>query len=365
MSIAALVLQLAVSTMVVTTGEVSYFPGSYFDENARTNLQRRVMETWPGPSGVLELWRSGELDEEQKVAVLLGSAAFHDPKLYPLYSEALGSSSPRLRQAGLYGYRDLIADARPNVRGGVDDKVARLVEREIQMLRWTSYIQPLVAMWLQSLLDAEGLDLPGYRGASLVRRPMQCLRAVEVLMREDDIVLLIRAYRTTGRQETRFSLLRLIEALTFHRFVEIPKGPRAGWGDGVYQSALNQFDAWLEYWVDRRCRISSWRMVREGLEKLGARGVSPTSRDACVVWQLVLKEEYPPWWAVAARRLYECGGPWRELSVLQAESPANRESRDRLLKWYRIQKGKRKPRDVATPTERSPFDRRPDDRRRY
>jgi len=363
MSIAALILQLSVSTVVVTTNEVSYFPGSYYDQEVHTRLQRRVMETWPGPSGVLALWRSGELDEEQKVAVLLGSAAFHSPKLYPLYSEALSSSSPRLRQAGLYGYRDLIADVRPNVRGGVNDEVARLVEREIQMLRWTSHIQPLVAMWLQSLVASEGLDLPGYRGASLVRLPVHCLRAVERLMTEDDLALLIRAYRTTGSPETRFSLLRLIEALTFNRFVDIPRGPRAAWGDEVFQSALNRFDAWLEYWVDRRCRISSWRMVREGLEKLGARGVNPTSRDACFVWQLVLRADYPGWWAVAARRLYECGGPWRQLSVLQAQSPANKEARESLLKWYRHREVKYERRDVVTPNDRSPIKPKPVDER--
>jgi len=249
------------------------------------------------------------------------------------------------------------------VRGGVDEEVAALVEREIRMLRWTSHIQPLVAMWLQSLLDTEGLDLPGYRGASLVRRPRQCLGAVEVLMTEDDIRLLIRAYRTTGRKETRLALLRLIEALTFHRFVEIPKGPRAVWGEEVFDSALRDFDAWLDYWVDRRCRVSSWRMAREGLEKLGARGVSPTSRDSCVVWQKVLKEDYAGWWAVAARRLYECGGPWRQLSVLRAESPANKEARDWLLKWYRIKKGKNKRRDVVSPANSLPFDQKPVDKR--
>jgi hypothetical protein len=218
-------------------------------------------------------------------------------------------------------------------------------------------------MWLQSLLDAEDLDLPGYRGASLVRGPMNCLRSIELLMTEDDIALLIRAYRTTESQETRFSLYRLIEALTINRFLEMPKGPRAGWGSAVYQSALYQFENWLEYWVDRRCRISSSRMLRESLEKLGARGVRPTSRDACFVWQLVLREEYPGWWAVAARRLYECGGPWVELSVLQAESPANKEARDWLLNWYRIHPVKHKPRDVVTETKRPPFDRKPDDPR--
>jgi hypothetical protein len=39
---------------------------------------------------------------------------------------------------------------------------------------------------------------------------------------------------------------------------------------------------------------------------------------------------------VAARQLYACGGPWRELSVLQPESELMRERRLELLRWFRL-----------------------------
>jgi hypothetical protein len=337
MSLTALILQLSVCASVVTTQEVSYFPGSYFDSEARVTLQRKVMETWPGPSGLLALWRSGDLGEEQKVAVLLGGAAFHHPKLYPIYLEAVRSESERLRQAGYYGYRNLIGDRLPNVRQGVDREAAEHIGREIRMMWWTSRIQPLVATWLQSLMDSEGLELPGYRGASLPRPALDCLRAVETLMTEDDVELLIRAYRTSESSETRFSLMRLIEALTLSSFVEIPKGHRTAWGQEVFDAAVDRFESWLSYWADERCRISSWRMIRASFEGLGLRGVNPTGRDECILWQHVLKENRTAWWSLASRRLYECGGPWRPLDVFAAESPKNGEIRQQILKWFDIE----------------------------
>jgi len=160
--------------------------------------------------------------------------------------------------------------------------------------------------------------------------------AVERLMTPDDIELLINAYRASGDWDTRLTLLRFIEALTLNKFIDMPEGQNAGWGKEIYLSAFARLDAWLGDWIDRRCEISSWRMLRESFRRLGARRVNPSSPAACALWQVVLSDTYPGWWPIAARHLYECGGPWIELSVVQAESPANKKARDELLKWYRI-----------------------------
>ncbi|MGD8441155.1 MAG: hypothetical protein PVG53_11500, partial [Holophagae bacterium] len=41
--------------------EVGHFPGSFFDTRAKQPLQRRAMESWPGPAQLVERWRTGEL----------------------------------------------------------------------------------------------------------------------------------------------------------------------------------------------------------------------------------------------------------------------------------------------------------------
>ena len=39
--------QLLLGSAVLHSSEVSHFPGSYFDSSGRTQLQARVMQTWP------------------------------------------------------------------------------------------------------------------------------------------------------------------------------------------------------------------------------------------------------------------------------------------------------------------------------
>jgi hypothetical protein len=332
--VAVIILQLSLSASFLSFGEVRYFPGSYYDAHSHSRLHRRVMERWPGPAALLELWRTGELDEKQRVALLLGGAAYHDPALLPLYYEAISSESPRLRQAAAYGYRDLLADRLPNVRMGVDDNAVRQLRREMRAMRWTLRRQPLVAMWLQAALTTEDIDLPGYRGASLPRGATECFRSVDRLMKPEDLELLIRAYRSSKKLSNRIALMRLIEGLTLSVFVEKPQGERKGWGPEIHETGLERLDGWLAEWVDGRCRISYNRMVSENMARLGAKRADPLHPETCHIWEAILRGPNTAWWSLSARRLYECGGPWRELSVLQAESDTNRENRDQLLRWY-------------------------------
>jgi len=329
-----LMLQVVLGAGVLSSGEVRYFPGSYFDDVARDRLQQKAMVRWPGPSELRLLWREGGLNNNQRIALLLGAAAHHDASLLDLYLEAVLSDSQRLRQAGAYGYRDLIGDLQPNVVPGVDDDAARRLAAEIEAVRSTLRFHSMVEMWLQAALQHEPRGLQGSRGI-LQRRPSDaCFRAVERLMGPEDLEVLIRAYRIAEDYGNRFPLLKLIEALTLNQFIVMPLGDHKGWGVEVYEDGLDLLDEWIAEWVDGRCELDYGRVVSASLARMGAVGVGPLDPDACAVWGMVLDQGDPRWWAVAARRLYECGGPWMELSVLQAQSKQNRWGRDFLLNWF-------------------------------
>ena len=329
-----LMLQLALGAGVLNSGEVRFFPGTYFDDVARDRLQARAMVRWPGPSGLRVLWRDGGLNESQRIALLLGAAAHHDGSLLELYREAVLSESQRLRQAAAYGYRDLIGDQLPNVAPGVDDEAAERLAAEVDAVRSTVQSHSLVEMWLQAALAGEGRTMPGYRGILHRRPPDACLRAVDRLMGPEDLEALVRAWRISRETSSRIALLKLIEALTLNQFIVMPLGDRKGWGTEVYEDGMDLLDEWIDEWVDRRCDLDYGRAVSASLAKMGAVGVDPLHPEACAVWERVLAQGDPRWWAVAARRLYECGGPWMELSVLQAPSKENRSRRDFLVNWF-------------------------------
>jgi hypothetical protein len=334
LAVAVLLVLASLTPEVLQFDDVQYFPGAYFDDEVRQRLHQQALERWPGPCGLLQLWRAGNLAEDQRVALLLGGAAFHDPQLIPVYREAVSSESQRLRRAALYGYRDLMADGLPRVAGVViDDASAERAADEMSAAAWTLERHPLVAMWLQAALADEGASLPGFFGLVPEREPARCFRAVDRLMRSEDLELLILAYRTSQERSSRIALMRLIEGLTFGEFVIKPKGPKAGWGDGIYDSALMWADMWIDDRLDRSCDLDYRRAVSTNLERIKAYGVDPLHPDACAVWEYILRLEKPSWWAMAARNLYECGGPWSELSVLQGDSEPNRAVRDRLLRW--------------------------------
>jgi len=317
----------------------SYFPGPYYDSVGRAKLERVVMESWPAPSALLTLWRGGDLSEEARVTVLLGAAAFHDPQLLVLYQEAIRSDSPRLRMAAAYGYRDLLADATPTMEGGVSANEARLLAAEMHALERTLRYRPLIEVWAEALLNSEGGGLPGYRGVILDRSPIIAIRAIERLIGPPDLDLLLTTYQLSSDRGHRLHLLRLIEGVTLSNFVLKPQGARVAWSpDALYDAALKRLDSAIVHWRRGDCRADFETVVKSSLARQGALGVNPLEPEACGVWLKVLERGRPEWSGLASRRLYACGGPWVEISMLDAESSSAQQNRRYLVNWY---KGKR------------------------
>jgi len=330
------VAQLVLGSIVLHASEVSHFPGSYFDSSGRPQLQARVLQSWPGPSTLVGQWRSATVETPQRLAILLGAPVHHDPLLLPLYREAIQSETPRIRQAAAYGFHDLIGDRLPDVRSGVSGREAARLVADMDVLADTLRRHPLVAMWLHALLQSEGRGLPSFDGAAPQRSANDCLRAVDTLMSFDDLDLLVQAYQLSGRRPTRIALMRLIEGLTLSRFVPRSVGSTKAWGPEVYDRGMIELDAAIATWQRDGCTLDGDRVVAANLTAMGAVVEDPRGPAACAYWQNVLRAGDSGWWAVAARQLYACGGPWRELSVLQPESELMRERRLELLRWFRL-----------------------------
>ncbi len=316
--------------------EVAYFPGEYYATRGRFAVERRVLETWPGPGGLRELWGRKDLDEDQKVALLLGGGAFHDPSLLPVLMEATQDEARRVRQAAVFGYRVLLGDV-PQVDPPAGGDELERTREEMQAVAAALRQESLVEVWLDSLLVADGVSLTSGRGLVFRRSAVVCRTALDQLLQPEDLPLVAEAYRRARSRSVKLVLLRLLETSTLQELVVKPKNPHTGWGDEVYRLAMERGDAL----ADRLCGGRAWDPLAARLAAAGARGVAPHSPGAAHVWLLVLEKMPEQWWPVAARMLYRCGGPAQFPSFSDPGSAASRAARQRILEFYGIRKARR------------------------
>lgn len=321
---------MTLSPALLASPETRSFGTEYYDSVVRDRFRERVLVAWPGPSGLLELWQSGTLTRGQKMTLLLGGAAFHDPQLLPLYREALLAPNPRLRQAAAYGYRDLIGDDVPNVRGGVTPATARALVGELDAVARTSRRAALIEIWLASALATEGRLPRDWKGITFKRSSTMCLKATERLADVEDLDVVVRAFELSSDRTTRISLMRLIEGLSMSRFLVKPQGQTEGWGARLYDEAFERLDRWLI----QNCDLDAASIMEKVFSDLGVRGLDPMSPAACDAWLQILDRGPSPTWAVAAQQLYLCGGPAISLSMTRGDSDSNRETRKQVTAWY-------------------------------
>jgi len=350
MVVTTVVLMAALSGSALSPGAVMDFPGRYFDTRVRENFQRYVKASWPGPTELMRLWSDRDLSEEQRVALLLGGAVYHDPMMLPAYREAIKSESQRLRQAAIYGFRDLIGDRPPNVNVTIDEMALRAIAEEMKWVQRTLSRHSLLEMWLQSALAQEGASLPVYTGVKMSRPPKYCFGAAERLFDVGDLDLLVTAYEQSQDRNNRIALLKLIEAVSMSRFLIIPTGQNRGWGKWAVDDALRSLDGRVRQWRNSNCQLDGEAVLYQNLRSLGAKNKDPLGPSSYRLWLALLEGTNSRWWALAARRLYASGGPWYELSVLRPDSKDNERRRNELSRWYRPitrtireQKSQRKP----------------------
>jgi hypothetical protein len=220
------------------------------------------------------------------------------------------------------------------VTGGVDENAGRALAGEMDAVAATLRTRPLVEFWLQAALAAEGRSMPDWRGVVLQRPPVACFRAVEKVMIFDDFFYLVTAYRLAEDQSSRIALMRLLEAVSLNRLYLKPTGARAGWGTKHVKKALEATEAFVDYWMDVRCVTDVQSVLAATLAEMGVRGSRPMDPNLYHVWLQVLRHGPPGWRMMAARRLYELGGRWSDLSAFRAEFSGEVEAWEDLLAWY-------------------------------
>lgn len=324
------------NSSILSSVNVNRFPGAYYDQRVRTTLRRQVMSRWPAPKNLLRMWNDETLTERQRVALLLGGAAFNDPVLLPAYREGIDSRSERIRQAAAYGFRDLLADWLPDVSEGVDENAAKIFAEEMEAVARTLETRTLLELWIHSALATEGSGLPGWQGVTFHRSVADCFRAAELLVDVNDLDFLVNSYELTRDLRTMGFFMKLIEAVSLSRFVVGPTEDRQAWGTGQYIDGLRALNAAITAWRGDNCTVDYETVLRRNLAREGVVGIDPLSIEGCLVWQTVLVKGKPSWWMVAARRLYACGGPRRELSAIRPDDEKNIRQRRALASWFRL-----------------------------
>jgi hypothetical protein len=336
-----LTLPLIAAGAVPFSPELASFPGPVFEATRSEGFFERAPLQWPGPDTLVKVWRGGGLDQHDMLSLLLGGAAFHDPKLLPILREAATHPDGRVRQAAVYGYRHLIGDGVPNVAPGVSLEDGRRVGEEIRLMEQTLRLQPLAAIWIQAALTTEGRSLPGWSGVVPRRPASSCWLAVERVLQPEDLDLLTAAAAISEDRANRLALMRLVETFALERFEARDRDPMLGKSRKDQDRALEKFDAWLS----RRCGRSFDVLVANQLVALGLPRMDPMSQQACTAWELVLLSGDSAWWPLAARQLAACGAPAVELSRFRRGSKSNEQRREWVLDWFmvrsRVQAGSR------------------------
>jgi hypothetical protein len=329
MTMTTLALSIVLAWQYQIPNAVDVFPAAHFTQDHAWKVSRQALTIWPGPTGLVKEWQSGNLRERQKVALLLGGGAFHNRQLLPVYMEAIQDPSQRVRKAAAYGFRTLIGDLPPPVTSRITDEQAEMLLGEMTAVYATLRRHPLVTMWLASALHSEGKIWPGWTGVLMRRRPIFCFRAIEKVVEPDDLAHLLVAFEMFENDQHRTSMAKLIEGLTLNRFFRKPKVGQ-GWGPELYTEAVNKVVAW----VDEGCGQGYEQRLTASVEALGVQGVEPLHPDACDMWQQILLKGEPSWWHLASRQLYLCGAPATEISILRAESEESKQQREKLISFY-------------------------------
>ncbi len=331
---ALLAATLVVPPQTFAGADIRHFPSEYFDTEVRPRLERRALTSWPGPTGLAAAWRSGELNTNQQMILLIGAGAFHDPQLLPIYIEGVRSPTPELRAAAVYGYRVLLADRVPNVRAGVTPEQGEMAAKEMRAMAASLATNSLAEMWAASALAADGVALTGYSGIVLHRRAADCLMSMERVIWPEDLATVVLAYRSAAATSSRLAFLKLLEGLALRRFLSPFVQPNTPWDESRYDDATALADEWLAGWERDHCEVVADEVLSASFRDLGVTVSQPLAPHACALWGAVVDKGDSAWWTIASRQLYLCGGPPVELSIIRSDQDETRNQRDFLVRWY-------------------------------
>ena len=340
--IAAVLVMAAVGGAIPVTTSMERFPdarwwtgaGDMQVSNMLNDIARDGaghFRTWaPGPQQLAARYLANGLDEQQRVAVLLGGAFFRDPALLPAYAAAARSEVLRERQAAAVGLAWLLGE-RPPPPGALVDRPGtwRRLGNAVEALVAATRTRTLVAIWADSYLEA--VKQPRRPGLVLLREPMACLQAIRQLAQPEDVNEIIALWPQVADRDGRVMLMGVLEMITLQQFEPRPQGPRAPSGQFLVNSGLQQAESWV-HWL---CRSIDGRvLVRINVtNNIFDDGAGATT---VVPWLRLLMTDLSFAWHVAAEAAVEFGAPAVSLTRSGMQTEANRQALGAVLEYFPV-----------------------------
>ena len=284
----------------------------------------------PGPQQLAMRWQTGELNSAEKVVVLLGGAAFHDPALLRAYDEAARSPEARVRIAAAVGFYVLIGDLPPAPSSVKDtpeqwERFSNLVRR----LGWASRSRSLVRVWVDSFAAGKGADVAD---RFVFRRTgAECLRAIREIAQAEDLPEVLALWPLLDREDERGSVLRTIEMITLQRLVDRSPDPHKPWGEWQISAAL----ALVDNWVAGLCKpVDGEAQLRRSFEANHAVGRGNVIGPAA--WFFFLNAGYASSLPLALEHLADISGASVEIDRQHLDNPANKKALKRIIERFPI-----------------------------
>jgi hypothetical protein len=287
----------------------------------------------PGPQQIVARWEAGTLNAAEKVAALLGGAAFHDAALLPIYRHAARDPDPRVLRAGVVGFFALIGDQPPvpSAVGGAASERDRFADLAGK-LAWALRTGPLVRVWVDSYAAARGVS-PGGRFA-LRRTRETCMAAIRSIARPEDLPELLALWPLLDNQNDRVSLMRTIEIVTLQKLVNAPVDPSKPRGEMFIRGGLAMIDAW----VAGLCRpVNGLTQVRLAFER--NRLVAPGEPLVPEAWFKLMRLGYAPFLPLAVEHLADLTGTWVSSDRHNLHGPQNNNARKALAEVLPVSSG--------------------------
>jgi hypothetical protein len=287
----------------------------------------------PGPQQLAARWEAGRLNAAEKVAALLGGAAFHDGALLPIYASAVRDPDPRILKAGVVGLAALIGDRVPvpsAVTGAAEqrERLAEMTGGLVQAVR----LRPLVRVWADSYAAARGIPPRGR--FALRRSPEVCLWAIREIARPEDLPDLLALWPLLDGPNDRVSLMRTIEIVTLQKLVNAPADPAKPRGEMFVRGGL----ALVDGWVSDLCRpVDGLAQMRLAFER--NRLVTPGAPLAPEAWFKLMKLGYAPFLPLAIEHLADLTGAQVAFDRHDPDGAANANARKALAEILPVSSG--------------------------
>lgn len=257
----------------------------------------------PGPQQLAARWASGQLNEAEKVVVLLGGGVYHDPALLPAYAAAFGSGDLRLRQAAAVGLFNLVG-LTPPLPSQVGDRPQTWAQLRYMAadLAYITETRPLVRVLVDSYYAGKGVRRPEL--FAFHRDGKELVRAIREIARPADLGDVLALWPVLERKDERLAIAGLIEMLTLRQWFDRNLDPHQPSGEWQTDASLGAVDQW----VASMCQaVDVEQLVQVSLERLGlvARGGSPNAR----AWfAMLLLPQHPQFDPTAADQLMDWTG---------------------------------------------------------